>query len=235
VIPHSQAKEQKLLIPLQELETLECGRILLPGWIGLRGENVQQVLPYNRRCALTVERFLTRLKARWLTQEAHQPEVELPLHRGYGAALNQKFEYALEAEMMDEDERPLIRFFQPSTRRVRRRFFRHETWSAGDLILLSRRRVLWITERRRTAYEPYGTVSHTAPLAALVNVGYRLAGHQPQLQVCLRSGESWRLPLDDSAEADAQSFVDAIRKALGGSRGNEPLPVRAESRSTGHK
>ena len=235
VIPRSQAKEQKLLIPLLDLETLECGRILLLGWIGLRGGDVQQVLPYNRRCSLTVERFLTRLKARWLTQEAHQPEVELPTHRDYGAALNQKFEYALEAEMIDDDERPLIRYFQPSIRRVRRRFVRYETWSAGDLVLLSRRRVLWITERRGAAYEPYGTVSYSAPLAALVDVRYRPAEHRPQLRVCLRSGENWRLPLDDGAEADAQSFADAIRKARGVSRGNEPLPVRAESRSTGHK
>jgi hypothetical protein len=235
VIPHSQAKEQKLLIPLQALETLECGRILLLGWIGLRGGDVQRVLPYNRRCALTVEGYLTRLKARWLTQEAHQPEVELPLHRDYGAALNQKFEYAQKTEMFDEDERPLIRFFQPSIRRVRRRFFRYETWSAGDLVLLSRRRVLWITERRGTAYEPYGTVSYSVPLEALVDVRYRPAEDRPQLQICLRWGESWQLPLDDGNEAEAQSFADAIRKALGGSRGNEPLPVRAESRSTGHK
>jgi len=231
VIPHSRAKEQKFLIPLRDLETLECGRILLLGWVGFRWGDVQQVLPYNRRCSLTVERFLTRLKTRWFTQEAHQPEAELPLHRDYGAALNQKFEYALEAEMIDDDERPLIRFFQPSIRRVRRRFFRYETWSAGDLVLLSRRRVLWITERRGAAYEPYGTVSYSAPLAALVDVRYRPAEDRPQLQVCLRSGESWQLPLDDGNEAEAQSFADAMRRALMFVHAG----VTAGSRSNDHK
>ena len=231
VIPHSQAKEQKLLIPLQALETLECGRILLLGWIGLRWGDVQQVLPYNRRCSLTVERFLTRLKTRWLADEANQAEVELPSHRDYGAALNEKFEYALETEMIDDDERPLIRFFQPSIRRVRRRFVRRETSSAGDLILLSRRRVLWITERRGTAYELYGTVSYSAPLAALVDVRYRPAEDRPQLQVCLRSGESWQLPLDDGNEAEAQSFADAMRRALMSVHAG----VTAGSRSNDHK
>ena len=235
VIPHSQAKEQKLLIPLQALETLECGRILLLGWIGLRGGDVQRVLPYNRRCALTVEGYLTRLKARWLTQEAHQPEVELPLHRDYGAALKEKFEYAQGTDMIDDDERPLIRFFHPSIRRVRRRFFRYETWSAGDLILLSRRRVLWITERRRGAYEPYGTISRSAPLDALLDVGCCSIHQEPHIEVLLRSGEVWRFPVNEGYKSDAQSFADVIRKALGVSRGNEPLSVRAESRSTGHK
>ena len=234
VIPHSQAKEQKLLIPLQALETLECGRILLLGWIGLRGGDVQRVLPYNRRCALTVERFLTKLKARWLAPEA---DVELAWPRDCGAALNEKFEYVQGTEMIDEDERPLIRFFQPSIRRVRRRFFGYETWSAGDLILLSHRRVLWITERRGTVHEPYGTVSRSAPVAALVDVRYRPTEHQPQLEVRLRSGELWRLPVNEGHEAEAQSLADAIRRGLGVSWGHQPLSMRAggrdESRSTG--
>lgn len=225
VIPHSRAKEQKLLIPLRDLESLDCGRILLLGWIGLHWGDVQQVLLYNRRCALTVERFLARLKAHWCTDEAGLAGIELRSHGDYGAALNEKFEHALETEMID-DERPLIRFFHPSIRRVRRRrLLRRETWSAGDLIVLSRRRVLWITERRGTAYEPYGTVSHSAPLMALVDVVYLPAEHGPQLRVCLRSGESWRLPLDDSHGSEAQSFADVIRKALSVSRGNEPLSM----------
>jgi hypothetical protein len=232
VIPHSRAKEQKLLTPLRDLESLECGRILLLGWIRLRWGDVQQVLPYNRRCALTVEKFLTKLKDCWLTHEA---EVELPSPSGYGAALKEKFEYAQGTDMIDDDERPLIRFFHPSIRRVRRRFFRYETWSAGDLILLSRRRVLWITERRRGAYEPYGTISRSAPLDALLDVGCCSIHQEPHIEVLLRSGEVWRFPVNEGYKSDAQSFADVIRKALGVSRGNEPLSVRAESRSTGHK
>lgn len=222
VIPHSRAKEQKLLIPIRDLESLECGRILLLGWIGLRWGDDRQVLPYNRVCSPTVEKFMTRLKALWLTQEAHRRAVEMPSHSHYGAALSEKFEYAQETEMTDDDERPLIRFFQPPSRRVRRRVFRYETWSAGDLILLSQRRVLWITERRGSARERYGTVSFSAPLAALADVCFHAAEHGPQLRVRLRSGETWRLPLDDGNEADARSFADAAGKALGGSPANEP-------------
>ena len=235
VIPHSQAKDPKLFIPLRGLESLECGRILLLGWIGFRWGEVHQDLPYNRRCSLTVERFLTALRARWLTAEADQAEVVMPPCRDYGAQLNEKFEHALETEMIDDDARPLILFFQPSIRRGRRRFLRCETWSAGDLVLLSRRRVLWITERRRTAYEPYGTVSHSAPLAAVADVRYLPAEHNPHLQVRLRSGAAWRLPVQEGRETEAKSFSDVVTTALGGSRWIELPPVRAESRSIGRR
>jgi hypothetical protein len=150
VIAHPRAKEEDLVIPLRDLEGLECGRILLIGWIGLRWGGLQRDLGYNRRGSQIVERFLTRLKASWLTGEI-QPAVELPARRDYGTAVIDKFAYALETELIDNQERPLIRFFHPSIRRVRRYWFSKETQSAGDLILLTDRRVLWITERRGVA------------------------------------------------------------------------------------
>ena len=236
VIPHSQSKEQNLLIPLRDLVTLECGRILLSGWIALYGGDSRHLLCYNRRCALTVERFLARLKALWLADHGDLSGigVALPSHGDYGAALDEKFKYSLETEMID-GERPLIRFFHPSVRRVRRRFFRYETSSAGDLIVLSRRRVLWITERRGTAYEPYGTVSYSVPIEAFSEIDYLHSGHGPHLRVCPRSGLCWQLPVGEGYGDNAQSFADVIRKVLRVSGTNEPVPVRAESRRRGQR
>jgi hypothetical protein len=213
VIAHPRAKEQKLVIPLRDMEALECGRILLIGWIGLRWGGLQQDLGYNRRGSLIVERFLARLKASWLTAELG-PAVELPARRDYGAAVNDKFAYALETELIDGQERPLIRFFHPSIRRVRRRLFRKETRSAADLILLTERRVIWITERRGGTRTPYGTVSYSAPFTAIADVSYRCAEREQELHVSLRSGESWRVPLDDADETDARLFAEVIREAL---------------------
>jgi hypothetical protein len=235
VVPHPRAMEQRFFVLLGDLEALECGRFLLLGWIGFRCEDGEQVLRYNRRCSDTVEKFLTRLKACWLSQQVGQTAPELALRGDYGAALNVKFKYALETERIGDEEPPLIRLFLPSVRRFRRRVFRHETWSGGDLILLSQRRVLWITERRGTVCEPYGTISYSAPLAALVEAGYYSAAHEPQLRVCLRSGQIWRLPLDNGNEPDAQSFAAAIQEALRVSRANEPLSMRTESTSTGQQ
>jgi len=212
VIAHPRAKEEDLVIPLRDLEGLECGRILLIGWIGLRWGGLQRDLGYNRRGSQIVERFLTSLKASWLAGEI-QPAVELPARRDYGKALADKFAYALETELIDNQERPLARFFHPSIRRARR-WFRKETRSAGDLILLTERRVLWITERRGVTRAAYGTVSYSAPFAAVADVSYRRPEREPELSIYLRSGESWRVPLDEGDETDAQIFADVIREAL---------------------
>ena len=234
VIPHSQSEGQNLLIPLRDLVTLECGRILLSGWIGLHRGDARHVLCYNRRCALTVERFLARLRALWLAEQDDLAGIGVasPSQGNYGAALNEKFRHVLETEMID-GEQPLIHFFHPSVQRVRRRVFRYETWSAGDLIILSRRRALWITERRGMVHEPYGTVSYSAPIEALAEIVYLYSGHGPHLRICLRSGLCWQLPVGDGYGDNAQSFADVIRTVLRVSRTNEPVPARGESRRSG--
>lgn len=214
IIAHPRAKEQQLVIPLRDIEVLECGRILLIGWIGLRWGGVQRDLGYNRRGSLIVEGFLTSLKTSWLTAEIHSA-VELPARRDYGTALTDKFAYALETELIGNQERPLLRFFHPSIRRAGR-WFSKETRSSGDLILLSQRRLLWITERRGATRAPFGTVSYSAPFTAIADVSYRRFDDEPELSICLRSGQSWQLPLDDADETDARLFTEAIRDALNG-------------------
>lgn len=233
VIPHPRSKEQNLLIALRDLGALECGRVLLSGWIGLYSGDARHVLCYNRRCALTVERFLARLRALWLAEQVALDGIGVasPSHGNCGAAFNEKFAHVLETEMLDV-EQPLIHFFQPPVRQVRRRVFRYETWSAGDLIVLSRRRVLWITERRGTVYEPYGTVSHSAPIEMLTEIAYVHAGLGPLLHVRLKSGLCWQLPVSDGHGHDAQSFADAIRRSPNVSRENDALPVHVGYRGS---
>ena len=234
VIPHSKSREQNLLIPTRDLSALECGRILLSGWIGLYSGDARHVLCYNRRCALTVERFLAKLRALWLAGQDDLAAigVDSPSQRKHGAALIEKFRHVLETEMLD-GEQPLIHFFQPPVRRVRRRIFRYETWSAGDLIVLSRRRVLWITERRGKSYEPYGTVSYSAPIETLAEIACVGTCDGLILRVRLRSGLCWQLPVSDGYESNAQSFADAIRKSPNGSRENDALPVHVGCRGSG--
>jgi len=212
VVPHSCAMEQTLFIPLRSLETLECGRILLLGWIELRSGDVELDLRYNRRCSDTVEKFLTKLKDCWLAEKAGQAALESPSRRDYGEALNVKFKYALETEMIGDDEPPLMRFFLPSVRRLRRRFLRYETWSAGDLVVLTSRRLLWITDRNRGVYEPYGTVSRSAPLSSLTGLHLCLFNNEPSFECALRRSQAWRFPLAAGFEPEARNFADCIRE-----------------------
>jgi hypothetical protein len=161
IVPRKTTRHTR--IPLDRLEVLECGRILLLGWIGLHWEGREETLPYNRQAAVTVERFLDRLKDAWLGQPLPGARNEA---RAYGAELNLKFGNAICPELRP-DERVAVQFFHPSICHERHRFgFRRQTRSAGDWVVLSNLRALWITERHRAGYEPYGTVSRSAPARA---------------------------------------------------------------------
>lgn len=206
VVPHPSSNARGASVPLRELDVLECGRILLLGWIRLRWDGNEQTLRYNRRTALPVERFLARLKTCWLRPESG---LHPPVGNDYPPALTDKFKYALATEMID-DERTVACFFRPATRRTRRRFLARETWSAGDLLLLTNRRVLWITDRREAAYEPHGTISRSAPLAALVEIRDRLSCRESRLEIVLSSGGIWHVPIGESWLRGAAIFAKMV-------------------------
>jgi hypothetical protein len=99
VIPHAAAGGRPVRILLRDLETLECGRMLLLGWIGLHTESVVQTLEYNQRSCVVVDRFIAGLKARWLRRE---PGVGRLPRQAFGAALDQKFDSTWSFEAIDK-------------------------------------------------------------------------------------------------------------------------------------
>lgn len=217
-------------IPLTSLETLECGRILLLGWIALQWDHSEQSFPYNRRGAATVERFLNRLKMSWL----HQTPASVG-PQSFGIEPDLKFGYAKSAELLN-DEKPVVQLFHPPARRMERHFgFRHEIRSAGDLLLLSDRRLLWITDWYRYTYEPYGTVSRSAPLSAVKDVRPRRVDSGPAVEVALRSGILWRVPAGEVLENSANAFVDAAVTAIAcasTTRSHDTRTAGVETRTT---
>ena len=61
VAAHPAAKEPLLRIPLDRLKRIECGRILLLGWVVFSWDDGQKRLPYNTRTGGPVEKCLKRL------------------------------------------------------------------------------------------------------------------------------------------------------------------------------
>ncbi len=198
-------------VPLAQWESMECGRILLLGWIGFYWNGSGQVLPYNRRGAVTVEKFLNRLKLQWLAETGG-----LARPQSFGGEPDTKFRYAQAAELL-RDEKPCVQCFHPSACRMERHFgFRRQTRLAGDLLVLSNRRLLWITDRYRAGREPYGTVSRSTPLSAIAEIRTSYEDAAIGVQVALRSGAVWRIPFDAGQEEVAQAFAEASTRLLAG-------------------
>jgi hypothetical protein len=216
----SRQTSRYIRVPLDQLKILECGRILLLGWIGLQWEGRAETLPYNRHAATTVERFLDRLKALWLGQTPAQMQSE---GRAYGAEVELKFGHAKSTELA-RAERVAAQFFHQAICQTKRRFgFRRQTTSPGDLVILSDRRVLWISERHVAGHEPYGTVSRSAPIGAVQAIRSCLTDGNASLECLLRSGTIWRVPLNQGEEDAAEAFAhDAARFTHGDTA---PVPL----------
>jgi hypothetical protein len=226
VVSHPNAKVPSVDRRLSELESVECGRILLLGWIQLRWQGAEQLLSYNRRSAGTVEKFLIRLRARWLFTRSN---FERPHHFHFGDLPNDKFAHSISIEIPDEWERQVVRFHQPAVKITRRRIFKFETWCAGDLIVLTDRRFLLITEQRRSTYEPYGTVCRSSPLQMISGIRAAIADASPCVEIVLRSGETWRVAVHEGYERDAGAMAELAAKLLKHDCTNPRLPVMPQS------
>jgi hypothetical protein len=134
----------------------------------------------------------------------------LPLEDG----LDMKFANALALEL-DVGETILMRTFQPPKEVVSRRWLvprRH--WVAGDLLALTTRRLLWITDRESGSYSRYGSVASYAPFDAVQSLGL-VSGRGGQiLQVDLHSGSAWRIPIASERRWDWERAVDDFAAAI---------------------
>ena len=201
--------ETAVRIPLHQIVSVESGRILLLGWLAVNWEGGRSEWPYNTCNRRAVDAFLTALKNRWLPPPAISRQSDLEI---YGAPPSLKFIYA-QAEELLEDEIPLARFFQPAVCRLGGRWWpRRKTWSAGDLLLATSQRLLWIEERYKGRYERYGTVHHSAALASLVGAVLTQQDRTAWMTIGFCSGESWEIPLQESMAQEAAKFSAALRR-----------------------
>jgi len=189
VVPHPSAGEQPVRVSLDRIERIEWGRILLTGWVVLTWDGGRMHLPYNTRARGPVENCMKTLMDRWLPPEPpHEPTAVV----AFGGPLDLKFDYARSAELLT-GEAPLAQFFQPPP--------------AGELALVTSRRLLWITERHKGGYGRYGTVSHSARLSSIRAV-------RGGLEIAFSSGEPWHIPLREEQMNEAQKFGAVVGQTL---------------------
>ncbi len=186
-----------------EYLSIQTGRMLLVGWIRFASKDADLKLPYSRRVDEPVHIFLGVLRSRWL-----RPDAAFPAERAFlGDAPNLKFQNALNHEM-DEGELERVRLFiAPSTEDSGYWPFRIRRSTPGQLIGLTDRRLLWITESFERARAPYGSVTCYAHPRNVARVEA-----DSRLSVSLRNGKTWTLDIPEEMRKDAREFA-AMAKA----------------------
>jgi len=141
----------------------------------------------------------------------HAVGVRGPL--GFGEPLDLKFCNAEYFEL-DPGERVLFRFFSPATKKIRRHWmFRWESRAPGDLVALTNRRVLWITDRVQERHAAYGTVTRSAPVRSLAQLTCQRTAEDRALSVKFSSEASWSIALPPERQAEAHRFAQAVAVA----------------------
>jgi hypothetical protein len=211
IASHPSTGEQARQFAMERISSVESGHLLLKGWLRFTGYGFNCTVPYNTRGFPSVFRFMRRFRDKLLggTQPPAAPEADP------GTGLDIKFGNALAREL-DFGEAILAQAFEPP-REVGSKtwLIPHRHWIAGDLLALTARRLLWITDRERGAYSPYGSIASYAPLGAVRSIGLTSGRRGHVLQVDLNGGSTWQVRVARDSRSDCQRVAEDFAASLG--------------------
>jgi hypothetical protein len=218
IVSHPSTGEPPCQWALERISSVESGHMLLKGWLRFTGPDFDYTVRYNTRGFPSVHRFLSHFRDQLL--RGAQPRGASEIH--FGAALDIKFTNAL-AQELDSGEIVLMRVFQPPGEVRRGSWLMPRRRSiAGDLLALTARRLLWITDRERGSYSRYGTIVSFAPCDAVIGIGLTTSRGKDVLQVDLNSGSAWRIPIASESGLDFERLAKDFAAALEIQKGRRP-------------
>ena len=218
IVSHPSAGEPPRQCVMERISSVESGCMLLKGWLRFTGSGFDYTVRYNTRGFPSVFRFMRRFQGKLLRDSTPRGASEVRL----GAGLDIKFANALALELGSE-ETVLIQLFQPPKQIGSGRWWLPYRRSvAGDLLALTGRRLLWITDRERGSYSRYGTIVSFAPCDAVIGIGLTTSRGKDVLQVDLNSGSAWRIPIASESGLDFERLAKDFAAALEIQKGRRP-------------
>jgi hypothetical protein len=210
IVSHPRRGEPHFQCAMERISSVESGHMLLKGWLRFTGSGFDYTVRYNTRGFPSVSRFMHRFRDKLL--RGAQPHATAEVH--LGAGLDIKFGNALAREL-DSGETVLMEIFQAP------RELKSKSWPiprrrsiAGDLLALTGRRLLWITDRERGSYSRYGSIASYAPLDAVLGTALTSGRGGQILQVDLNGGSAWQVPIASASHWDGQRAVEDFAAAL---------------------
>ena len=210
VFAHPKFGEAPIRIPLADLAYYETGHFLLIGWLRMGAGQTEINLPYNTRSQRAVDEFLFELERTYLPARQETGDARESSTTVFGSSLDIKFANALKG-ILDIGERVQVCFFNPPFERwCKSWLFRVRTYDAGDLIALTSRRIMWVTDRRKEHHDRYGTVTRAAPAYTVIGARCERTGIDIDLTIHFISGVTWIVPLPFERYEVARRFAQQI-------------------------
>lgn len=192
VYAHPTAQQAAIYIDLRDLQMIELGRFLLLGWIKLCTSLDNRTFFFSSVGGRAVDHLLKEIRRAWLPDNASM-ELSLDESQAAAAVFNFKFQKRLEKELdINETVRQSL-FIPPRKICQRNNLFRKVIHIPGDLLAITSRRVLWITDRERNGEtrEPYGSIARYAPL----NKVGKISLDTQKLHINFQAAPCWSIPV----------------------------------------
>lgn len=203
IVSHPGTGEPPRRWAMRQISSVESGHMLLKGWLRFTGSGFDYTIRYNTRGIGPVLRFMRHFREGWLRGA---PLGSFDADAGSG--LDMKFGNALALEM-DSGETIVAQVFQPPGKVASTRWLvPRSRWIAGDLLALTSRRLLWITDRDRGFYSRYGSIASYAPLDFVE--GLEADPGSDILQVKLKDAAAWQIPISAARQGVAEEFAAAL-------------------------
>lgn len=216
IVTHPSAGEPAHRWTLERISSVESGHMLLRGWLRFTGSGFDFTLRYNTRGFPSVFQFMRRFRSEFLHGTPCGDPAVNPR-----TALDIKFGNALEREL-DSAETVVTQAFQaPLEIRGRSWLFPRRRRLAGDLLALTDRRLLWITDRERGFQSRYGTIASYAPLDVVSGVALTSSGGARIIRVDLKGGAAWQIPISFECQRVAEEFAGALEIQKRRNEGNQ--------------
>jgi len=210
-VSHPSAGEQTNRWAMAQISAVESGHMLLKGWLRFAGRGFDCTVRYNTRGSLAVCQFMTRFRSEFLRGAQARDASTVHLREVHpGARLDIKFANALEGEL-GVAETVQLQVFQPPEElpATRWRFPRHRR-AAGDLLALTDRRLLWITDREKGFCSRYGSIASYAPLDAVSHIALAPDG----LQVDLNGSAAWQVPIAPAYREAVEELANFVTTSM---------------------
>ena len=194
---------------MDQIASVESGHMLLKAWLRFVGAGFDHTVRYNTRGFRSVFRFMRHFRDKLL--HGGLPLANSPVP--FGEGLDVKFANALALEL-DSGESVLMRVFQPPSEMISRNWLLPRHYAiAGDLLALTSRRLLWITDRERGSRSRYGSIASYAPFDAVLGIDLTSGRSGHILQVGLNAGSAWHIPIARDSRWDCQRIADDFAAA----------------------
>lgn len=208
-IAHPASGEQEVRIPLRDVLAIESTHILLDGRLTVYTSDCVHTWRYNTRDERHVDELLFHLRR--ATMAGETPLTRSSKVLTFGEPLDLKFAGA-ESRELDPDERLLARIFVAPRLEVRKNWvFKTESWTPGEYLALTSRRVLWITDQCNDFRSQCGSTARYAALQYLFGIRVTHHGQQFGLNVSLCGRLHWQVTLGRNLHDEAESFVECTR------------------------